>query len=103
VAGREGDLLAAVDAVRYQPVAIAMFGAGLILVSAGAILTAAAWWNEGGLARWGSLIFAVAFTLYLPQFFTPAPVRIVHGVLVAIGCVAVAASLWRQPSPAHRR
>jgi len=99
-ATREGDLLAAVEAVRYQPVAVAMFGVGLLLIAVGAILTAVAWWNEGGLARWGSLIFAIAFTAYLPQFFTPAPVRIAHGVLVAIGCLAIAASLWQSRSAA---
>ncbi|GIH11050.1 hypothetical protein Rhe02_91170 [Rhizocola hellebori] len=96
IATGKGDLLATVDAVRYQPVAITIFGVGLLLIAAGAILTAVAWWNEGGLARWGSLIFAIAFATYLPQFFTPAPVRIAHGVLAAVGCLAVAANLWRQ-------
>ncbi len=88
------DLLAAAEAVRYQPVAVTMFGAGLLLMAVGAILVAVTWWREGALARWGSLAFAAGFALYLPQFFTPGPVRIAHGALVAAGCLAMAAKLW---------
>lgn len=96
---RDTDLLAAAEAVRYQPVALTMFGAGLLLMAVGAVLAAVTWWGEGGLARWGSLIFAVAFALYLPQFFTPGPVRIAHGALTAAGCLMMAAKLWRTSDP----
>lgn len=32
--------------------------------------------------------------LYLPQFFGPPPVRIAHGVLLAVGCLWLAGGLW---------
>jgi hypothetical protein len=32
--------------------------------------------------------------LFLPQFFSPAAVRIAHGILVAAGSIVLAAALW---------
>jgi hypothetical protein len=32
--------------------------------------------------------------LFLPQFFSPAAVRIAHGILLAAGSVILAAALW---------
>ena len=39
--------------------------------------------------------FALAFALYIPQFFGTQPIRVAHGLLVTIGCVWIAAELWR--------
>jgi len=36
---------------------------------------------------------AVAFALYIPQFFGTQPVRVAHGLLVTIGCAWMAAEL----------
>jgi hypothetical protein len=100
IAGPHGhgtDLLELVKAVRYQPLAITIFGAGLILLAAGAVVAAVAVWRSGVLARASGVLFGAGFALYLPQFFGPPAVRIGHGVLVAIGSVVLAVALWRAP------
>ncbi len=81
------DLLAVAEATRYNPVAVTAFGVGLVALAAGAVLV--------GLKaqRPSAWVFAAGFVLFLPQFFTPAPVRIAHGVLMLAGLVWLAADL----------
>jgi hypothetical protein len=57
-----------VNAVRYGP-AIFDFAAGLLLLAVGSILVAIAVGRSGMLSRWSGSIFALAFALYIPQFF----------------------------------
>jgi len=89
------DLLDVVEQVRYQPVAVAIFALGLLSLGAGTVLAAVAVWRSGVLARGAGVLFAAGFALFIPQFYLPAGARIAHGVLVAIGCVWLAAALWR--------
>jgi hypothetical protein len=99
IAGPHGhgtDLLELVKAVRYQPLAITIFGAGLIALAAGAVVAAVAVWRSGVLAKASGVLFGAGFALYLPQFFGPPAVRIGHGVLVGIGSVVLAVALWRR-------
>lgn len=96
--GRGADLLAVVQAVRYQPVAVTIFGIGLLLIAASAIVAAVAVWRSGVLPKASAVLFAAGFALYLPQFFGPAEVRIGHGVLVAAGALILAGALWRPAS-----
>jgi hypothetical protein len=84
------DLLAVVDATRYDPVAITMFGVGLLTLAVGAILAATGSWRTGALPRPSAIPFAAGFALFLPQFFTPPAIRIAHGVLMIVGCVWLA-------------
>jgi hypothetical protein len=84
------DLLAVAEATRYNPVAITAFGAGLVALAVGAVLVALA------VRRPGAVVFAAGFVLFLPQFFTPAPVRIAHGVLMLAGLVWFAIELGGQ-------
>jgi hypothetical protein len=100
-AGESFDLVAMVDEFRFAPVAATTFALGLITLGVAAVLVAVAVWRSGTLARYGGIAFAVAFALFVPQFYTPAAVRVGHGVLVAVGCVWLAATLWRA-SPAPR-
>ncbi|GAB1515867.1 hypothetical protein [Actinophytocola sp. KF-1] len=87
-AGTAGtDLLAVAEATRYNPVAVTVFGAGLVALAVGAVLVALT------LKRPSAWVFAAGFVLFLPQFFTPAPVRIAHGVLMLAGLVWLAADL----------
>jgi len=92
--GRGADLLGVVKAVRYQPVAITIFGLGLLLIAVAAVLAAVAVWRSGVLPRAAGVLFGVAFALFLPQFFGPAAVRIAHGGPVAVGSIVLAVAMW---------
>lgn len=85
------------DVVRGGP-ELVMFGIGLLLIAVGAILVAIAIWKSGTFPRWAGVPFALGFALYIPQFYGNQPLRVAHGFLVAIGCLWIAASMWRQSS-----
>ena len=87
-------LLGMVDTIRYNPAAVAMFAIGLLLIAAGAITTAVNVWHST-LPKWSAVPFAAGFALFIPQFFTPGPIRIAHGVLIAVGCAWLAVELRR--------
>jgi hypothetical protein len=97
--GRGADLLAVADDVRYQPVAVTIFGAGLLFIAVAAIVAAVAVWRSGVLPKASAVLFAAGFALFLPQFFGPAAVRIGHGVLVGVGSIVLAAALWGAAPP----
>jgi hypothetical protein len=80
--------------VRYQPLAMTIFGTGLLLLAAAAIMAAIAVWRSNVLPRTSAILFATGMVLFLPQFFSPAPVRIAHGILLAAGSIILAAALW---------
>ncbi|WP_291409205.1 hypothetical protein [Actinophytocola sp.] len=90
------DLLAVADATRNNPLAITMFGVGLLTLAVGAVLVAVAVRRSQVLPRYSAIAFAAGFVLFLPQFFTPAPVRIAHGVLMLVGLVWLAVAMWRR-------
>ena len=84
--------------VRSGPELI-MFLVGLLLLAASGIMTAAAIWRSGSLARWSGVPLAAGFALYIPQFFGNQPIRVAHGLLVTIGCFWIAAGMWRHALP----
>jgi len=86
-ATKGGNLLDVAEAVRYNPIAITIFGVGLVTLAVGAVLVAVAVWRDGTIQKYSAVVFAAGFVLFLPQFFTPAPVRIAHGVLMLVGLV----------------
>lgn len=85
-------LLTLVNAIRWG-LAIYVFTVGLVLIGVGPILSAIAIWRSGTISRWSGLPFALGFVLYIPQFFGSQPIRIAHGLLVALGCLWVAWSM----------
>jgi len=91
------NLLDVAEATRYNPVAITIFGVGLVTLAVGAVLVAVRVWRVD---RYAATVFAAGFVLFLPQFFTPAPVRIAHGVLMLVGLGSLAISAG---SPARLR
>jgi hypothetical protein len=93
-AGPKGGLLSLVHAVRYQPLAVTIFGMGLLLLAAAAIMAAIAVWRSHVMPRASAILFAAGMALFLPQFFGPAAVRIAHGILLAAGLFILAAALW---------
>ena len=88
-------LVALANQVRTGPWSI-MFAVGLVLLGVGTILAAVAIWRSGALARWSGVPAALGFALFIPQFYTPQPVRVAHGLLIAVGCVWMAAEMWRR-------
>lgn len=65
-------------------------GLGLAGVGIGAILFAIAIWRSATVLQWTGIPLALALSLFIPQFFAAQPVRVGHGMLVLIGCLAVA-------------
>jgi hypothetical protein len=94
------DLLDVVDHVRFQPVAVTIFGVGLVLMGVAGVLAAVAVWRSGVLQPAAGILFGVGFVLFVPQFYLPPAARIAHGVIVAVGCAWLAAGLWRSSSHA---
>ena len=92
-------LVALAADVRGEP-GIYFIVVGLLLLGVGLIVFAVAAWRSRILIRWIAVPLAVAFALYLPQFTTPQPVRVAHGVLVAVGCWLVAWNVLSSRSPA---
>jgi hypothetical protein len=88
-------LVSLADVVRGGPQEV-MFGVGLLLLGVSAVMVAIAIWRSGVLPRWSGVPFALAFALYIPQFFGNQPIRVAHGLLVAIGCLWIAVSMWRK-------
>jgi len=101
----EGDagLIELVDAFRTQPVAITLFGVGLLVLAAAGVALAVSLWRSGGLARAGGLLVGLALVLYLPQYYFPAGGRIGHGALLAAGCVVLAVAVLRHRTSAVER
>jgi len=97
-AGSRADLLGLVHAVRFQPLAATMFATGLLLLAAAAIVAAIAVWRSHVLPRTSAILFATGMALFLPQFFSFAPVRIAHGILLAAGSIILATALWASAS-----
>jgi hypothetical protein len=80
-----------------------MFLVGLLLLAIAAILAAVAIWRSGTYSKWSGVPFAAGLALYIPQFFGNQPIRVAHGLLVAIGCLWIAADLWRSSLAAQYR
>lgn len=79
------------DAMRYDPVALSMFGAGWVVLAVAGAALARLLWTRGIQA--GALLVGAGLALYLPQFFGPPWIRILHGVALAVGLTIVAIRL----------
>ncbi|QVQ50162.1 hypothetical protein J4H86_14470 [Spiractinospora alimapuensis] len=88
-------VVALADTLHTDIVATGLFAVGLLLLGAAAVLAAGAVTKSGHASVWSAAPFALGFVLLLPQFFTPQPIRMVHGVLLTAGCVLVARTLVR--------
>ncbi|MHA6629087.1 hypothetical protein ACU61A_26935 [Pseudonocardia sichuanensis] len=84
------------EAIRMGPAQVTIFAAGLVLLAAAGVLTAVGLRSLHGTA----LPFAAGAVLFLPQFFAEPGFRVVHGTLLGLGCLLLAAHLARRPAAA---
>ena len=80
------------NAIRYGE-GIWFFGVGLLALAIGPILFAVAIWRSGILPKRSGMPLAAGFALFIPQFFTPQPIRVAHGLLIMVGCLVLAWSM----------
>ena len=90
------------NAIRFGA-SIWFFGVGLVALAVGAILFAIAIWRSGVLVKWSGIPLAVAFALFIPQFFTPPLVRVSHGLLILVSCGLIAWAMVSRGDAAPRR
>jgi hypothetical protein len=83
--------------LRTGPLAVTLFGAGLVLLAAGGLLTAVA--LRRVVRWWFTLPFALGLVLLLPQFWGAPGLRVAHGVLLGAGCALLAVVALRHPRP----
>jgi hypothetical protein len=88
-------LVSLANDIRFGPGFI-MILVGLVLIAVGSIMAATAVWKSRTLPKWSGIPFALGFLLYLPQFMGTQPIRVAHGLVVAAGCLWMAAGLWKQ-------
>ena len=88
-------LIDLVNAIRNQPVALTTFGLGLTLLTVGAVFAAVAIWRARVMSRLAAVTYALAFALFIPQFYAPAGVRAAHGLLLGGALLGLAISLGR--------
>jgi hypothetical protein len=84
------------ESIRMGPTQVTVFAAGLVLLAAAGVLTAVGLRSLHGAA----LPFAAGAVLFLPQFFAEPGFRVVHGTLLGLGCLLLAAHLARRPATA---
>lgn len=91
-----------VDPIRNQPVAITMFGLGLLSLAASGITTALAWQRSGlGNPAWAAWPLGLGIALVLPQFFLPPAGRIAFGIAYAIAAAVLVMALIRRSARAE--
>lgn len=62
------DVLGLAYSVRYQPLAMTIFGIGMVSLGVGGVIAAIAVWRSGTLSRYSGVLLGLGFALFLPQF-----------------------------------
>lgn len=88
------DVFDLVEAVRDQPVALEMFGVGLVLLACSCLAAALAWSRHRTGAE-AVLVWPLAAlaALLLPQFYLPPVGRMAYGVALLVAAVAFAVAV----------
>jgi hypothetical protein len=86
-------LLELAESFRYGTVPVTLFSVGLVLLAAAGVLLVVSARRTAFSA--GPVLLGLWLVTFLPQFFTPAPVRIAHGVLALLAGLAMAWSVSR--------
>ena len=83
------------DRFRHAPLEITTFGLGLVALAMVGGKLATGLWHSGRAGRAGGVLAGLGWPTYLPQFFGPGPVRVLHGVVLGLGLVLVAVAVRR--------
>jgi len=96
-ASRDADasLLELAETFRYGAAPLAFFATGLLALMAAGVALAVAVRRSSSAMRAGGYLTGSALAAYLPQFFLSPTLRITHGVLLGLGCLAIAVGAWR--------
>lgn len=78
----------------YRGLGTAVMLVGLLLLAGGALTFAIVIWRRGTLPRWGALSWAIGLAAWLPLL--PRPIRVVDGLLIGIGGLWLASTMWQQ-------
>lgn len=90
-----------IASVREGTTQLILFGMGLLLIAAGAVLLAFAVRRGGVLPQWSAVPLAITAALYLPQFFATPGLRVAHGIVLAASAVWMAVAILRSRREAH--
>lgn len=89
----DASMAAAADMFRYGPVALTVFALGLTLVAAAGLRLLVLVPRATAVSRVGLSLVGLALATYLPQFFATPTGRVVHGAVLGVGLVVLAATV----------
>jgi hypothetical protein len=92
--------IAPVVGLVYLGPAIVVFFLGLLFLALGVAYLAVAIWQDSRLPRWAGVLFAIGLALWFPPF--PRAVRIIDGLLIGLGGLWLASSMWRAAEDTQR-
>lgn len=75
---------------------VVMFIIGFLSLTFSSILLAIGLWKSEYYPKFSGVPFALGIFLYLPQFFFEQPIRVIHGLVLAVGCILIAYVLWNK-------
>jgi len=82
-----------VDLIRRGPAGAVLF-LGLLLLAIGTIWLAIFIWRSDVLPKWAGVAFAIGLALWFPLF--PQMIRIADGLLIGVGGLWLAWSIWQK-------
>ncbi|MCB0113624.1 MAG: hypothetical protein KDD84_06030 [Caldilineaceae bacterium] len=91
---QQSDALMGLSAVVRGGPGLILFLAALLLLGIASIFVAAVLWRAPTFSRWSGVPLALGLALFIPQFFASQPLRVAHGVLIAVGCTWIALEIW---------
>jgi hypothetical protein len=92
LAGATG--LAPMIALTYRGPMTAVLLLGQLFLAVGTFNFAAAIRQSGRLPAWAGFVFAIGLALWLPML--PRPARVIDGLLIGLGGIPLAWSMWRK-------
>jgi hypothetical protein len=99
---QSADAHAIAESFRLSPIPATVFVAGLIVLAAVGVRLARSSWQSGSMVRNGGILAGLGLLTYLPQFFAPPIVRVIHGIVLGLGLAMLAAAVAHNTGVASR-